>query len=200
MWRAPMVARRMSSVGQRLSRKSRERLLEIAREAIFLRLQRGSVPPFTVVEPELHTPAGAFVSLHLEGQLRGCIGTLHGERPLHETVVDMAIEAATNDPRFPALSSKDLARTDIEVSVLTPFSPITPTEIVPGRHGLYVVRGPRRGVLLPQVATQYSWSRDKLLAEICRKAGVPDDAWKDKETRLFAFEAEVFSNVSLNES
>jgi uncharacterized protein len=192
-----MVARRMSTGGPKLTKKSRERLLEIAREAIFQRLQRGSVPPFSVSEPELQTPAGAFVSLHLEGQLRGCIGTLHGERALHETVVDMAIEAATNDPRFPALSSKDLGRTDIEVSVLTPFMPIAPADVVPGKHGLYLAKGARRGVLLPQVATQYGWTREKLLAEICRKAGLPDDAWKDKDTRLFAFEAEVFSNESL---
>ncbi len=182
-----------------LTKKSKLRLLEIAREAIFLRLQRGSVPPFTVNEAELQPPMGAFVSLHQEGKLRGCIGTLHEQRPLHQTVVDMAIEAATNDPRFPALASKDLSMTDIEVSVLTPFVPIEAADVVPGKHGLYIAKGPRRGVLLPQVATQYKWTREKFLVEICRKAGLPDDAWKEKETRLFAFEAEVFSDVSLSE-
>jgi len=187
----------MSAGQTQLSRKSKERLLEIAREAIFQRLQRGSVPPFAVSEAELQVLAGAFVSLHLDGQLRGCIGTLHGERPLHQTVVDMAVEAATNDPRFPELSPKELPKTDIEVSVLTPFVPIDPTDVVPGRHGLYIARGPRRGVLLPQVATQYGWTREKYLAELCRKAGLPEDAWKDKDTRLFAFEALVFSNESL---
>jgi len=190
----------MSFGAARLSRKSKERLLEIAREAIFLRLQRGSVPPFSVSEAELETPAGAFVSLHFNGQLRGCIGTLHEQHPLHQTVAEMAIEAATNDPRFPALSPKDLSGTDIEVSVLTPFTPIEPADVVPGRHGLYVARGPKRGVLLPQVATQYGWTREKFLAEICKKAGLAEDAWKDKDTRLFAFEAEVFSNLTLQES
>lgn len=180
-----------------LSRKSKERLLEIAREAIFQRLQRGSVPPFAVGEGELQVPAGAFVSLHLDGQLRGCIGTLHGERPLHQTVADMAIEAATNDPRFPELTPKELPKTEIEISVLTPFTPIDPADVVPGRHGLYLAKGPRRGVLLPQVATQYGWTREKYLAEICRKAGLPEDAWKDKDTRLFSFEAIVFSNDSV---
>lgn len=187
----------MSTGDRRLSKKSRERLLEIAREAIFLRVQRGSVPPFTVNEAELQVPAGAFVSLHLDGHLRGCIGTLHAERPLHQAVTDMAIEAATNDPRFPALSPKELAKSDIEISVLTPFVPIEPADVVVGKHGLYIAKGPRRGVLLPQVPTQYNWSREKYLVEICRKAGLPDDAWKDKDTRLFSFEAEVFSNQSL---
>jgi AmmeMemoRadiSam system protein A len=109
----------------------------------------------------------------------------------------MAVEAATNDPRFPALSPKELSRTDIELSILTPFTPITPSDIVPGKHGLYLAKGPRRGVLLPQVATQYKWTREQFLSEICKKAGLADDAWKDRETHLFSFEAEVFSNVSL---
>lgn len=183
----------------RLSKKSKQRLLEIAREAISLRLQRGSVPPFSVTEAELQTHVGAFVSLHMDGHLRGCIGTLHEQRPLHQTVADMAIEAATNDPRFPALSPKDLSKCDIEVSVLTPFVPIDPADVVPGKHGLYLAKGPRRGVLLPQVATQYGWTREKLLGEICKKAGLPDDAWKDKDTRLFSFEAEVFSNETQEE-
>ena len=170
--------------------------MEIAREAIFQRLQRGSVPPFAVTEADLQPPAGVFVSLHLDGQLRGCIGTLHGERPLHETVADMAIEAATNDPRFPALTPKELQRTDIEVSVLTPFSPIDPGDVVPGQHGLYLAKGPRRGVLLPQVPVQYGWDRETFLAQVCRKAGLPTDAWRDPETLLLGFEAQVFSDLS----
>ncbi|HRE91058.1 MAG TPA: AmmeMemoRadiSam system protein A [Myxococcota bacterium] len=155
------------------------------------------MPPFSVAEPELQSPMGAFVSLHLDGDLRGCIGTLHGERPLHEVVVEMACEAATNDPRFPALTTRELSQTDIEVSVLTPFQPIRPDEVEVGRHGLYVVRGPRRGVLLPQVPVQYGWSREQYLQHACRKAGLPEDAYKDPETRLLAFEAEVFSDSSL---
>lgn len=180
-----------------IPRKARLRLLEVAREAIFQRIQRGSVPPFTVTEPELQAPFGAFVSLHLEGDLRGCIGSLHAERPLHEVVAEMACEAATNDPRFPALTSRELSQTDIEVSVLTPFQPIQPDEVEVGRHGLYVVRGPRRGVLLPQVPVQYGWTREQYLQHACKKAGLPEDAYKDPETRLLSFEAEVFSDSSL---
>src|SRR5512134_812020 len=122
----------MSAAVAPLPKKCKQRLLEIAREAIFQRLQRGSVPPFAVSEPELQTAAGAFVSLHMGGDLRGCIGTLHAERPLHQAVAEMAIEAATNDPRFPALTPKELGMTDIEVSVLTPFVPIDPADVVPG--------------------------------------------------------------------
>jgi len=183
-----------------IPRKGRLRLLEVARDAIFQRLSRGSVPPYTVPEPELQATVGAFVSLHLDGQLRGCIGTLQTERLLHQTIAEMAIEAATNDPRFPALTTKELSQTDIELSVLTPFFPIAPADVEVGRHGLYVVRGPRRGVLLPQVATQYGWNREQYLQHACKKAGLPDDAFgafKDNETRLLAFEAEVFSDSSL---
>lgn len=180
-----------------IPRKARLRLLEVAREAIFQRLTRGSVPPFTVAEAELQPASGAFVSLHLDGNLRGCIGTLHGERPLHEVVVEMACEAATNDPRFPAMSTRELSQTDIEVSVLTPFLPIRPEDVEVGRHGLYVIRGPRRGVLLPQVPVQYGWTREQYLQHACRKAGLPEESYKDPETRLLAFEAEVFSDSSL---
>ena len=184
----------------KLTRKAKLRLLEVAREAIFCRLSRGSVPPFAVTEPELEAPAGAFVSLHLDDQLRGCIGNLHGDRPLQDVVAEMAVEAAIGDPRFPALTLKELPRTELEVSVLTPFVPIAPDGVVVGRHGLYVVRGPRRGVLLPQVGKQYGWTAEELLQHTCKKAGLPADAWKDKETRLFAFEAEVFSNASMQET
>lgn len=193
---------RMSEVAPKprstpIPRKARLRLLEVAREAIFQRLSRGSVLPFTVSEAELQGPNGAFVSLHLDGDLRGCIGTLQSDRPLHETVAEMAIEAATNDPRFPAMTTRELSQSDIEVSVLTPFRPIAPGDVEVGRHGLYIIRGPRRGVLLPQVPTQYGWTRETFLQHVCKKAGLPDDAFKDPETRLLAFEAEVFSDSSL---
>lgn len=186
-------------MGAVLSRKGKLRLLEIAREAIFCRLSRGSVPPFAVTEPELCAPAGAFVSLHLDGELRGCIGNLHSDHPLHEVVAEMAVEAATGDPRFPSLGLKELPKTELEVSVLTPFVPLTPEEVVVGRHGLYIVRGPKRGVLLPQVASQYGWSPAEFLQHTCRKAGLPPDAYLDKDTRIFGFEAEVFSNSSMHE-
>ena len=141
-------------------------------------------------------PAGAFVSLHVDGELRGCIGSLYADRPLGQTVAEMATAAATEDPRFDALRAAELRHTDIEVSVLTPFEPIRPEDVVVGRHGLYIVRGPRRGVLLPQVPVQYGWDRETFLAQVCRKAGLPTDAWRDPETLLLGFEAQVFSDLS----
>jgi len=178
-----------------LTKPQRLRLLDIAREAILSKMSRGTIPEFAVDDPDLAVPGGAFVSLHIDGKLRGCIGTLYPEQPLIEAVATMAGEAATADPRFHPLSSRELRETDIEVSVLTPFVRVTPEQVEPGRHGLYIVSGRRRGVLLPQVATQYRWDREEFLAQTCHKAGLPRDAWKDPDTILMAFEAQVFSNL-----
>jgi AmmeMemoRadiSam system protein A len=164
------------------------------------RLERGSVPRFHDTDPELLAPAGAFVTLLLDEQLRGCVGTVDGDRPLLETVVDMAVQAAVSDPVFPPLSLRELSRTDIEISVVTPFRPISPDAVVVGRHGLYLVRGPKRAVLLPQVARQQRWDRDALLQHLSIRAGLGADAWSAPEVRLFAFEAEVFSNLGMLES
>jgi AmmeMemoRadiSam system protein A len=163
------------------------------------RLERGSVPRFTDSDPALLAPSGAFVTLLLDGDVRGCVGTVDAHRPLLETVVDVAVQAAVSDPAFPPLSLRELSRTDIELSVLTPFRPIAAAEVVPGRHGLYLVRGPRRSVLLPQVARQFRWSRAELLQQLSRRAGLEEDAWERPDVRLFAFEAEVFSNLGMLE-
>lgn len=178
-----------------LAKPQRLRLLDIAREAILSKVARGTVPDFVVDDPELAQPSGTFVSLHIDGKLRGCIGTLYPEQPLHEAVAAMAGEAATSDPRFHPLTARELRDTDIEVSVLTPFVRVHPEDVEPGRHGLYIARGRRRGVLLPQVATQYGWDREEFLAQTCHKAGLPSDAWRDPDTVIMAFEAQVFSNL-----
>jgi AmmeMemoRadiSam system protein A len=181
-----------------LSRTHRIRLLELAREAMSERLTRGNVPSFDVPDPALNAPAGAFVTLLLEGQLRGCVGTVDADMALWRAVVAMAVGTATSDPAFPPLTTRELARCDIEISVLSPFAPIAADAIVPGRHGLYLVRGPKRSVLLPQVATQYRWDRKQLLQQLSTRAGLDKDAWKSNDVRLFAFEADVFSDISLS--
>jgi len=180
----------------RLPRRHRKRLLEIAREAVLSKVSRGTVPDFVVDEPELRVPAGAFVSLHTDGKLRGCIGSLYPERPMFEAVAEMASAAATADPRFHPLTPRELRDTEIEISVLTPFERIAPEDVEVGRHGLYIVQGARRGVLLPQVATQYGWDRETFLAQACVKAGLEPVAWRDPQTLILAFEAEVFSDLS----
>ncbi len=181
---------------QRLGDASRRTLLRLAREAILEQLTRGEIPRPEVDDAALIPPSGAFVSLHMEGELRGCIGSLEpGKAPLHRTVCRMAVAAATDDPRFRPLRKDELRFTELEISVLGPLVHSTPEDVVVGVHGLYVVRGSDRGVLLPQVALQYGWDRESFLGHTCRKAGLPIHAWKKQETRLWTFTAEVFSDA-----
>jgi AmmeMemoRadiSam system protein A len=142
----------------------------------------------------LETPGAAFVTLHVRGELRGCIGTFHADGSLWETVHEMARAAARRDPRFPPLAVDDVAELAVEISVLSPPRRISdPAEIDLGRHGLELRRGRRRGLLLPQVATEHGFDRERFLAETCRKANLPADSWRDPETEIWIFEAEVFS-------
>lgn len=137
---------------------------------------------------------GAFVSLHeSDGTLRGCIGFIESADPRERTVRDAAVAAATRDPRFPPVRPDELPGLHLEISLLSAPFPIRAADVVCGRHGLIVSRGSRRGLLLPQVPAQFGWTREQFLAATCRKAGLPESAWRDADTRLEAFEAEVFS-------
>jgi AmmeMemoRadiSam system protein A len=138
--------------------------------------------------------AGAFVSLRVGKDLRGCIGYLEQDLPLVEVVERCAVSAALSDPRFPSLSAPEWSRTTIEISVLGPIEPVAEIcEIEVGRHGLVAEHGRRRGLLLPQVAAEWGWSRDEFVQHACRKAGLPEDAWQRGAT-LYKFEAEVFGD------
>jgi len=134
---------------------------------------------------------GAFVSLHRHGALRGCIGHVEGDRPLAELVGEMAVAAASQDPRFPPVSEDELDGLTVEVSILSPPVPARPEAVVPGEHGVILRRGGRMGVFLPQVATEQGWDRPTLLAMLCRKAGLPEDSWRDPGVRLEVFRAQV---------
>lgn len=141
----------------------------------------------------LNEKRGVFVSLHKHGQLRGCIGYVHGVKPLAEAINDMAIAAAFNDPRFPTLKESELEDLAIEISVLTPMEKINDIkQIEVGKHGLMIIKGSHSGLLLPQVAIQYNWDRQTFLSETCHKAGLTADAWKDKDTEIYIFSAEIF--------
>ena len=177
-----------------LSREERDRLLAEARAAVADALA-GRPPRQVEAEGIFARRAGVFVSFHLDGDLRGCIGHPDGNQPLATVVPQCAVSAATGDPRFDAVSAAELARCVIEISVLGPIAEVRdPGEIVVGRDGLIAEQGWRRGLLLPQVAVEYGWDREAFLARTCAKAGLPPDAWKRGAT-ISRFEAEVFDDA-----
>jgi AmmeMemoRadiSam system protein A len=139
-------------------------------------------------------PRATFVTLTVarSGELRGCRGEIAARHPLAESVIRMAIASATDDPRFPPVTAGEVPHLHIEISVLTPLEPIAPEAVEVGRHGLYLSLGGRAGLLLPQVPGDYGWSRKQFLAHTCRKAGLPDDAWRHPAAKLYGFECEVF--------
>lgn len=181
-----------------LSDAERRRLLLIARGAVAARLG----DPTAKAAPEIGDPdalrrrAGAFVTLRVAGVLRGCIGHLEADASVSDIVRRVAVAAATEDPRFPALTPAELAGVVFEVSVLGPLLELADASGVEvGRHGLVVEDGAHRGLLLPQVAAEWGWDARSFLAETCRKAGLPPDAWT-QGAKVWTFEAEVFSEAA----
>ncbi len=179
-----------------LGPEARAQLLGWARRTIAYHLAHGGVPPVPAdeLDPGLLQPAGAFVTLHRGDRLRGCIGTFEADLPLAETVRDMAVAAATRDPRFPAVSERELQVLHLEISVLSPRYLVQDPlgEIRVGEHGIYITKGWHRGVLLPQVATDNDWDVDTFLQHTCLKAGLGTDAWQHPDARVQAFTAQVF--------
>ncbi len=175
-------------------------MLDLARRAILAATLGKEIPEGEPSSAVLKKPSGAFVSLHKGGRLRGCIGYILPGKALWQTVRDCALAAAFEDPRFDIVQAEELPELEIEISVLSGFEPIRPEEIRVGTHGLMVTQGPFRGLLLPQVATQYRWNVEQFLEETCLKAGLRPDAWKDPATRIEAFTALVFSESHLAES
>lgn len=178
-----------------LSDADKKLLLEIARDSIKAHLLDLPAPSLKSIPPSLCQPRGAFVSLHRQGQLRGCIGCLEALQPLGQTVREMATAAAFHDPRFRPLKREELSDLEVEISVLSPMQLIDNIdEIQVGTDGLYIVQGSYRGVLLPQVATEYRWDRLTFLRQTCCKAGLAPDAWKDPATKIYLFTAVIFSD------
>ena len=170
-------------------------LLQIARMSIESVLVHRDPPQFPPPTGNLASPHGAFVTLHYRGRLRGCIGRVASVDPVAAVVADCAVAAATGDPRFPRLKPSDLHDLAIEVSVLSRPERVGPEEVQPGIHGLVISQGEQRGVLLPQVAIRYRWSRENFLQETCLKAGLDPGAWRSPGTSIEIFTAEVFSEV-----
>lgn len=176
-----------------LTEEEKEELHEIARAVIEAKSQGRSLPPLATASEALKQPRGAFVSIHKRGMLRGCIGSLEATAPLYKTVADMASSAAFRDPRFRPVSLEEIPYLDVEISVLTPLRQTENLEeIEVGLHGILVRKGSRSGLLLPQVATERNWDRLTFLAETCRKAGLPAEAWKDSDAKIYVFSADVF--------
>lgn len=174
-------------------------LLQLARQTVTAYI-RGQSPPKAEDLPDAAHQIGAcFVTLQNHGELRGCIGNMEARGPLWEAVLQNAVNAC-QDPRFTSnpVTLGELPQIDIEISRLTPMKPIaSPQEVIIGRHGLFVELGGWRGVLLPQVAYERGWTRPEFLAQVCRKAGLPADAWRKPEAKLYTFEAEVFGEREL---
>lgn len=175
-----------------LPENGRAFLLRLARETILARLHGHSPPAKEPDDPLLLEPRGAFVTLKIGDRLRGCIGHIEGVSPLWLAVGENAESAAFRDPRFPALGIDEIAEVRIEISALTPLSPCTADEVVVGRDGVVIERGSSRAVLLPQVAVEHGWDAGTLLDATCRKAGLRRGCWREPETRISIFSAEVF--------
>jgi AmmeMemoRadiSam system protein A len=181
-----------------LADSEKKLLLQIARGAVVAAAQRCAyVTDFPSV-PAFQEPAGAFVTLHKGRKLRGCIGQLPGRETLADVVAHCAAAAALEDPRFAPVRPEEVPEIKIEISVLSALADIGAHEIEPGKHGIAISRGWHRGVLLPQVATQFNWGAERFLAETCEKAGLEPAAWKDPQTRIQAFTAEVFSEAEFS--
>ena len=190
----PSGGERKAGVEAGLSDEDKKLLLEIARVTIEKRVKGEDVPKFDVTSEVLEENRGAFVTINKRGQLRGCIGYIEPIKPLHETVREMAESAALKDPRFSPVTENELKDLEIEISALTPLRKIDDIrEIEVGLHGIYIKKGYSSGLLLPQVATEYGWDRNTFLEHTCMKAGLPTDAWREKDTEIFIFSADIFS-------
>jgi AmmeMemoRadiSam system protein B/AmmeMemoRadiSam system protein A len=186
-------SRRPSSGGGVYSAAQRRHLKAIARRVVVARLAGRPRPTIKPRFAALSRRRGVFVTIKSHGRLRGCIGHIRADKPLYLAVADAALAAAFSDPRFRPVTRAELPGLDFEISVLSPFRPVKdPAKIVIGRHGLFIVRGPRAGLLLPQVPVEHGWDRNRFLVAICRKAGLAEGDWKSSQTRLYSFTAEVF--------
>lgn len=178
-----------------LTEAQKQALLDLARRAVQAQVHGEPAPDWLTAE-DLPDASGVFVTIKARGALRGCLGTLQPTRALARDVARCAADSASEDPRFPPVTPPELPALALEVSVLGPLEPIDPEAagaVEVGRHGLVAEQDGRRGLLLPQVATEWGWTREQFLRQTCLKAGLPADAWQHG-ARIFRFEAEVFGD------
>lgn len=175
------------------------KLLKVARSAIDACLTHTQPLEDEVNDALLNQTAGCFVTIHQNGQLRGCIGNFVSNQPLHREVAQMAVAAATADPRFYVMGADDVGNYSLDISILSPLMKIDNIEqIEVGTHGLYLEKDYSRGVLLPQVAIEQGWDRQTFIEQTCIKAGLSADAWKSPQTTLSIFSAQVITENENN--
>lgn len=163
-------------------------LLQIAREAIQHQVNNESYSPSPREEKALNERSGCFVTIRIQGRLRGCIGNFQSQQPLYREVAQMAAASAAHDPRFSPLRETEMENIKLEITVLSPLEKIEDPELIEiGSHGIYIEKGFHRGVLLPQVATEYGWDRLTFLQQTCVKAGLPTNAWQDADADIYRF-------------
>ncbi|MCK8601048.1 AmmeMemoRadiSam system protein B [Desulfoferrobacter suflitae] len=176
-----------------LSEEEKKALRQLAYQTIRSRCLGEPLPEFSPQTSKMTEPRGAFVCVKKAGALRGCIGMIEARGALHETIKEMAVQAAFSDPRFCALQPSELDGIEVEISVLTPMERVTDLDKIEiGKHGLYIRKGYRSGLLLPQVAVENGWDREQFLEWTCRKAGLQPNAWKKSDVELYMFSADVF--------
>ena len=182
-----------------LSEADRRAALQLARTAVVEAVSHRQLPGGFPREGIFAERRGVFVTLHLGKRLQGCIGVIEANEPLGEAIVRCAASAALEDSRFAPMRTDHLGELSIEISLLSPMEPIAPESIEIGHHGLFVRLRAQRGLLLPQVAIEHRLTREQFLEETSRKAGLPSEAWRDPEARLFGFTCEVFSESAHHE-
>lgn len=177
-----------------LNKQEQDEILKLARNTIEQYVTKSIIPRFNSADPVFNQTGGAFVTIHNNGQLRGCIGTIESNEPIYKTVEEMAIESATQDPRFEPVNEAELKDIDVEVSILSPKRRVSGIdEIELGKHGVIVKKGFAAGVFLPQVAGETGWSKKEFMEHLCEgKAGLSKDAYLDPKTEIYVFEAQVF--------
>jgi len=173
-----------------LTKEDKNELLSLARRAIVDYVMNKKILEIEMKNPRLKANGAVFVTIKKNGNLRGCIGNIHPVKPLYQAVISNAISASSRDPRFLPMNKEELKDMDIEISILSAIEPLKDTRRIEiGTHGLYIVKEQRSGLLLPQVAKEHGWDRDMFLEQLCMKAGLPKDAWRN--AKLYRFSAEI---------
>ena len=181
-----------------MDEKDKKTLLSIARESIKSAITDtpSEQAQIEIISPELNEKRGAFVTLKTHGRLRGCIGRMVSDIPLHKLVSEMAISAAKDDPRFGQIKPSDLEDLEIGISALSPLQKIDdPLDFELGRHGIYIKKGSSNGCFLPQVATETGWTKEEFLSKCCSmKAGLSPDTWGKRGIDVYIFTSEIIAD------